>query len=71
MKRHFLIIGLCLCLFIPFTPRSEPKTKEVVVVTSFPKELFEAYKKAFEAKYPGVTVVIQQKPTSQGVTYIR
>ncbi|MDI7261408.1 MAG: extracellular solute-binding protein [Thermodesulfobacteriota bacterium] len=49
----------------------EAATKEVVVVTSFPKELFEAYKKAFEAKYPGVTVVIQQKPTSQGVTYIR
>jgi ABC-type Fe3+ transport system substrate-binding protein len=71
MKRYFLIIGLCLCLFIPFTPRSEAQTKEVVVVTSFPKELFEAYKKAFEAKYPGVTVVIQQKPTSQGVTYIR
>jgi hypothetical protein len=24
--------------------------KEVVIVTSFPKELFETYKKAFEAK---------------------
>ncbi len=32
--------------------------KEVVVVTSFPKELFENYKKAFEAKYPGTTVVV-------------
>ncbi len=71
MKRHFLIFGLCLCLLIPFIPRSEAQTKEVVVITSFPKELFEAYKKAFEAKYPGVTVVIQPKPTSQGVTYIR
>ena len=33
-------------------------TKEVVIVTSFPKELFENYKKAFEAKHPGVAVVI-------------
>ncbi|MEX0802487.1 MAG: hypothetical protein WD688_04105 [Candidatus Binatia bacterium] len=27
--------------------------KEVVIVTSFPKELFETYKKTFEAKHPG------------------
>ena len=31
---------------------------EVVVVTSFPKELFETYKKAFEASTPGVKVII-------------
>jgi ABC-type Fe3+ transport system substrate-binding protein len=46
-------------------------TKEVVVVTSFPKELFETYKKAFEAKYPGVTVVINSKPTPAGVTFLQ
>ncbi len=28
--------------------------QQVVVVTSFPKELTEAYKKAFEAKNPGI-----------------
>ena len=44
---------------------------ELVVVTSFPKELFEAYKKAFEAATPGVTVVIKQQQTNQGVTYLR
>jgi ABC-type Fe3+ transport system substrate-binding protein len=49
----------------------EAATKEVVVVTSFPKELFETYKKAFESKYPGVTVVVKQKQTTEGVTYIR
>ena len=32
--------------------------KEVVIVTSFPKELFETYKKTFEAKNPGINVVI-------------
>ena len=45
--------------------------KELVIVTSFPKELFETYKKAFEAKYPGVRVVINSKPTPAGVTYVR
>ena len=45
--------------------------QQVVVVTSFPKELTEAYKKAFEAKNPGVKVEILNKPTSAGVAYIR
>ena len=45
--------------------------KEVVIVTSFPKELFEGYKKAFEAKQPGTTVVINSKQTNAGVTFIR
>ncbi|MBD3181035.1 extracellular solute-binding protein, partial [Candidatus Poribacteria bacterium] len=44
---------------------------EVVIVTSFPKELFEAYKAAFEAKYPSVNVVIKSKKTSAAVAYIR
>jgi ABC-type Fe3+ transport system substrate-binding protein len=46
-------------------------TKEVIIVTSFPKELFENYKKAFEAKHPGVTVVINVKQTNAGVTYLQ
>ena len=45
--------------------------KEVVIVTSFPKELFEGYKKAFEAKNPGIKVVINSKQTNAGVTYLR
>ena len=45
--------------------------KDVVVVTSFPKELFETYKKAFELKHPGVNVVINSKQTNAGVTYLR
>ena len=44
---------------------------EVVVLTSFPKELFEAYKKAFEQRTPGVKVVVKQQQTNQGVTYLR
>ena len=45
--------------------------KDVVIVTSFPKELFETYKKTFEAKHPGITVVINSKQTNEGVTYLR
>jgi len=71
MKRHLIIMTISFCLFTLFTSIGETATKEVVVVTSFPKELFEAYKKAFETKFPGVTVVIKQKQTAEGVTYIR
>jgi ABC-type Fe3+ transport system substrate-binding protein len=45
--------------------------RDVVIVTSFPKELFETYKKTFEAKHPGITVVINSKQTNAGVTYLR
>ena len=45
--------------------------QQVVIVTSFPKELTEAYKKAFEAKNPGIRVEILNKPTPAGVAYIR
>jgi len=72
MKKHlYIIIIVSFCLFTLLTSMAEASTKEVVIVTSFPKELFETYKKAFEAKHPGVTVVVKQKPTIQGVTYIR
>jgi ABC-type Fe3+ transport system substrate-binding protein len=45
--------------------------KDVVIVTSFPKELFETYKKTFEAKNPGINVIINSKQTNAGVTYLR
>src|SRR5665647_225916 len=45
--------------------------QQVVIVTSFPKELTAAYKKAFEAKNPGIKVEILNKPTPAGVAYIR
>ncbi len=43
----------------------------ITVVTSFPKELTEAYKKAYETKYPGDKVEILNKGTSQGMAYVR
>ena len=49
----------------------ESSAGEVVVVTSFPKELFETYKREFEAKHPDVTVVVKSKPTSAIVAYVQ
>ena len=65
MKR--LLTGLAALLVLT----TAAAAKEVVIVTSFPKELFETYKKAFEAKNPGIAVVINSKQTNAGVTYLR
>ena len=62
----FLLVALVLSAVTPAWAANE-----VVVVTSFPKELFETYKKAFEAATPGVKVIIKQQQTNQGVTYLR
>ena len=43
----------------------------VTVVTSFPKELTEAYKKAYEKKYPADKVEILNKGTPAGMAYVR
>ncbi len=43
----------------------------VTVVTSFPKELTAAYKKAYEAKYPGDKLEILNKNTAAGIAYVR
>ena len=43
----------------------------VTVVTSFPKELTTAYKKAFEARYPGDKLEILNKNTAAGIAYVR
>lgn len=43
----------------------------VTVITSFPKELTAAYKKAYEAKYPSDTLEILNKNTSAGIAYVR
>src|SRR3990172_3494294 len=41
------------------------------IVTSFPKDLTAVYKKAFEAKNPGVTVEVLNRGTSAAIAYVR
>ncbi|MBK9360469.1 MAG: extracellular solute-binding protein [Rubrivivax sp.] len=43
----------------------------VTVVTSFPKELTQAYKSAFEKAHPGIRIEILNKNTVQGIAYVR
>jgi ABC-type Fe3+ transport system substrate-binding protein len=43
----------------------------ITVVTSFPKELTQAYKSAFEKANPGIKVEILNKNTVQGIAYVR
>ena len=43
----------------------------VTVVTSFPKEITTAYKKAYEATYPADKVEILNKNTAAGIAYVR
>ncbi len=44
---------------------------KLVVVTSFPKDLTNVFKEAFEKKYPGVKVEMLKKKTTAGVKYIQ
>lgn len=67
--KNFAAVVSFLAVLVVGTATSS--AKEVVIVTSFPKELFENYKKAFEAKNPAIKVTINSKPTPAGVTYIR
>jgi len=69
MKKLSICISILLSLVVII--ESSLAAGEVVIVTSFPKDLFEAYKKAFEGKYPNITVVVKSKKTSAAVAYIR
>lgn len=43
----------------------------VTVITSFPKDLTQAYKAAFEKANPGITLEILNKNTVSGIAYVR
>lgn len=69
MKRRVFFLSL-LALFVVPTSTFAIES-ELWIVTSFPKDLFEPYKKAFEAKYPGTTVNVRSKGTSASIAYVR
>ena len=43
----------------------------ITVITSFPKEVTDAYKKAFEKKYPDVKIEVLNKNTSSALAFIK
>lgn len=70
VARRLTALAAAAGLAIALMPSARAQ-QQVVVVTSFPKELTETYKKAFEARNPGVRVEILNKPTPAGIAYIR
>ena len=57
--------------FLLFTSNSFANSGDVVIVTSFPKDLSGKFKAAFEKKYPGITVEVVGKKTTAGIKYIQ
>ena len=45
--------------------------QQITIVTSFPKDLTEVYKRAFEAKNPGVKVEVLNRGTSAAISFVR
>lgn len=60
MKRLVLPLVLAALTLALCVQAGAAPTREVVVLTSFPKELFEAYKQAFEQKNPGIKLIIKR-----------
>ena len=69
MKTFARRAGLLTALLLTLPTLSMAAT--ISVVTSFPKELTAAYKKAYEAKHPGDKVEILNKNTAAGIAYVR
>lgn len=69
MRLAFRLLPLLLLLLLGAAGLAA--ADQVVIVTSFPKELTDAYKKAYEARTPGTTVEILNKGTAAGIAYIR
>ncbi|QJR12194.1 hypothetical protein DSM104443_03279 [Usitatibacter rugosus] len=64
---HLRALAAAIAAALPFATLADT----VTVVTSFPKELTTAYKKAFEAKYPNDKLEILNKNTAAGIAYVR
>lgn len=70
MLNSYAIRTLSLSLIVAFCAAAA-QAGTVSVVTSFPKELTEAYKKAFEARNPGIKIEILNKNTTASIAYIK
>ena len=67
--KRTLVYGLLAAAIAAVAATAQAGT--ITVVTSFPKELTQAYKTAFEKANPGIKVEILNKNTVQGMAYVR
>jgi phosphoglycerate transport regulatory protein PgtC len=64
------ILGLALAVaFGAFA--TSVHAQQLTIITSFPKDLTEVYKKAFETRNPGVKVEVQNRGTSAAIAFVR
>jgi ABC-type Fe3+ transport system substrate-binding protein len=71
MRISFLAGRLLGAVLIGLVACGSAYAQVLTIVTSFPKDLTEAYKKAFESRNPGVKVEVLNKGTSAAVAYVR
>lgn len=78
MERKNLYVGTrslgragMLALLLGVSQLAQALEDKLVIVTSFPKDLTQAFEEAFEARYPGVEVEVLNKKTTAGVKYIQ
>jgi len=74
MGRRCIVLALLLATgisVIALPARTTAQPQRVAVITSFPKELFDAYKAAFEKANPGWRMEVVPKPTTAAITHVR
>lgn len=67
----FFSLGLVFGTLFALTGVVQAAEDKLTIVTSFPKDLTAVYKKAFEAKNPGLRVEVLNKKTTAGIKYIQ
>ena len=68
---HPKLLRACAALALAGLGAANALAGTVTVVTSFPKELTQAYKSAFEKANPSIKLEILNKNTVQGIAYVR
>ncbi len=64
-------VGWLVAALLAAAGAAQAQQQVLTVITSFPKDLTEVYKRAFEARNPGVRVEVMNRGTSSAVAYVR
>ena len=72
-RRRFVTsaLGAAIAAGLSLAAAAPASAETITVITSFPKELTAAYKRAYERRHPGDTLEILNKNTAAGIAYVR
>ncbi|MPZ41384.1 MAG: extracellular solute-binding protein [Rhizobiales bacterium] len=70
-RRAAVVTAIALVAGAMNAVRAQDVENRLVIVTSFSKDITEPYRQAFQKKYPGTTVEVQNRNTNAAVTFIR